>query len=336
MFVLRRSKWLILPLFFSALAVGLILPGAVFADGPAVSNPSGKFSVEGGLYDDDESVLALGSYTIPLSHAWGLQVDGALGRIDDDTMGGGGVHLFTRDPDSYLLGFYGSYHEWNDIEIWRSAAEAELYVDRFSLTGLAGFESIDVPAFSDGLEVFNSDSDHFFGHVDLAYYPLDDLKLYGGYRYINETSLGAAGVEYLLRDFGSPMSLFAKGTFGEEEHTRITGGLKIYLGADNSKSLISRHRTEDPQNYTPVFPDIRTSGASSTGNQCTVGSSINILSAQIPSAPTPSSATLQAAMGCTCPAGTNATVTATISSTQNANISFVRTAACQVPKQENA
>ena len=182
----------------------------VFADGPAVSGPNGKFSVEGVKYDDDQSILALGSYTIPLGHSFGLQVDGAVGRIDKDMLGGGGAHLFTRDPSKYLFGVYGSFHQWNGITIWRSAAEAELYVNRFSLSGLAGFEGVDVPTFSDGLQVLNTDDDHFFGHVDLAYYPIDDLKIYGGYRFINETSLGAAGAEYLLRDHGSPISLFAK------------------------------------------------------------------------------------------------------------------------------
>lgn len=237
-----------------------MVPAVVFADdasGPAVSGPNGKFSVEGGQYDGDQSVLALGSYTIPLGHSFGLQVDGAVGRLDDETLGGGGAHLFTRDPSKYLLGVFASYHEWNDIKIWRTAAEVELYLDRFSITGLGGYENVDVPAFDNGLQVLNSDDAHFFGHVDLAFYPIDDLKIYGGYRYLSEVSLGAAGAEYLLRDFGAPISLFVKGRFGDDDHTRITGGLRIYFGADSDKSLISRHRTEDPQNYTPIFPELR-------------------------------------------------------------------------------
>jgi hypothetical protein len=229
--------------------------------GPAVSDPNGKFSVEGGAYDDEQSALALGSYTLPLGHAFGLQADGAVGHIDQDTMGGGGVHLFTRDPSRYLLGAYGSYHTWNDINIWRAAAEFQLYVDRFSLDGLAGYEGINFPSTAGGLPVLSSDDNHAFTHIDLAYYPIDDLRLYAGYRYESEASLGAAGFEYLLRNYGSPMSLFVKSDFGKEEFNRVTGGLRIYLGPNPDKTLIARHRTEDPENYTPVFPTVRTQSA---------------------------------------------------------------------------
>jgi hypothetical protein len=194
----------------------------------------------------------------PLGHTFGLQFDGAVGRVDDEWLNGGGVHLFARDPEKYLLGVYSSYHEWNGITILRSAVEAELYINRFSFTGLAGYENVDVPTISNGLQVLNTDDEHFFGHLDLAYYLTDDLKIYGGYRYMNETSFGAAGIEYLLRGVGAPISMFAKTRFGANDHNRITAGLKIYFGADPKKSLMSRHRTEDPQNYTPVFPTLHT------------------------------------------------------------------------------
>jgi len=246
-----RIVWLTALLLVPTLALG---EGA----GPAVSDANGKFSVEGGEYDSDKSALALGSYVLPLGHAFGLQMDGALGRLDHDTMGGGGLHLFTRDPSSYLFGIYGSYHSWNSIDIWRAAAEFQLYLSRFSLEGLAGYEGIDVPSLANGLTVLNTDDNHFFAHADLAYYLTGDLRIYGGYRYVSETSLGAAGIEYLMRDYGSPISLFAKSDFGDDQFNRITGGLKIYLGHDPDKSLIARHRTEDPENYTPKFPNLIT------------------------------------------------------------------------------
>ncbi len=253
-----------MPLLRNALLAALVLlaPALASAEGAAVSNPNAKISVEGGQYGGDQSALALGSYTLPLGQSFGLQADGALGRIDEDTMGGGGVHLFTRDPSSYLLGVYGSYHTWNEVNIWRAAAEFQFYIRRFSLDGLAGYESVDFPITSSGLTVLNSDSDHFFTHVDLAYYLVDDLRLYGGYRYVDDTSLGAAGIEYLMRAFNSPVSLFAKADFGNEDFNRITGGLKFYFGSSSDKSLIQRHRTEDPENYTPMFPALKTSSGS--------------------------------------------------------------------------
>jgi hypothetical protein len=114
--------------------------------------------------------------------------------------------------------------------------------------------------------------DHFFGHVDLSYYPLADLRLYGGYRYVNETSLAGAGIEY---QFGvdTPVSVFAKADFGDEQYNRITGGLRIYLGGD--KSLIARHRTEDPENYTPMFPKLDLAASTPL---CTVNSAMAVVS----------------------------------------------------------
>ena len=183
----------------AVLLLSIAAPGG--EAGPAVSDANGKLSVEGGQYDGDQSALALGSYTLPLGHAFGLQADGALGRIDEGTMGGGGLHLFTRDPSRYLLGLYGSYHTWEAIDIWRAATEVQLYLGRFSINGLGGYEGVAVPSTIGGLTVLDPHDDHVFGQVDLAYYPVDDLKVYGGYRYVNEASLGAAGIEYLLRAY---------------------------------------------------------------------------------------------------------------------------------------
>jgi hypothetical protein len=240
----------------------LLAPLGALAGGPAVSGPNSKLSIEGGQYDDEHSFLALGSYTLPLGNLIGFQADGAVGTIDGKVIGGGGAHLFTRDPSSYLLGVYGSFHTWDSIDVWQAAGEFEFYFGKVSLSGLAGYEAIDFPSTTGGLPVLNADDDHFFGRADLAYYLTDDFKISGGYRYVSEASLGTASAEYMFRDAGVPMSIFAKGDWGEEQYNRITGGLKVYFGANPNKTLIKRHRTEDPQNYTPVFPKPMTT------NQC--------------------------------------------------------------------
>jgi len=246
---MRFSSWFC-PLIFLAFCSSAIADNS----GAAVSAPSGKFSVEGGSYNDEGAVVALGSYAIPLGQTLGLQFDTAVGSLESKVMGGGGVHLFARDPSSYLLGVYGSYHTWDAIDIWRAAVEAEVYLGRFTLGGLAGYESVDVPSTSNGLPVITLDDDHFFAQTDLTYYVTDDFKLYGGYRYLNEVSFGAAGVEFLFRAGDVPLSVFANGNFGDGEYTRITSGFKVYLGEAPSKTLLARNRTSDPDNYTPVFP----------------------------------------------------------------------------------
>lgn len=269
------------------LTAGALSALAAFAgDLPAVSGPNGKLSVEGGSYDDEGAGIALGSFAVPLGPAFGLQADGALGTIDGETMGGGGLHLFTRDPSRYLLGAYGSYHTWDSIDIWRLAGEAELYLDRFTLSGLAGYESVEVPSTVGDLVVLTPDDKHFFGQFDASYYITDDFKISAGYRYLNEVSLGSAGAEYLIRGHEVPMSLFARGNFGDDDYTSVTGGLKIYLSSDPDKSLIDRNRRDDPESYLPVFPKLATK---SSTNYCSVG-------------PSPEFRT--GSSNCTCPAGT--------------------------------
>lgn len=271
------SRAFLIAICSAALGMSLIAR----ADEPAVSGPNGKLSVEGGTFDDEAAGIALGSFALPLGHSFGLQADGALGTIDDETMGGGGLHLFTRDPSSYLFGAYGSFHTWDSIDIWRVAGEAELYLGRFTLDGLAGYESVDVPSTVGGLDVLTPDDEHFFGQGDIAYYINDDFKVYGGYRYLNETSFGSAGAEYLIRGHDVPVSLFARGDFGNEDYTSVTGGLKVYLSGDSQKSLIDRHRRDDPDIYTPVFPKLVTKAAGSdsfckvTGVESTVTSPAN-------------------------------------------------------------
>lgn len=283
---MTASRAFLITICFATLGMSLIAR----ADEPAVSGPNGKLSVEGGSFDDDGAGIALGSFALPLGHAFGLQADGALGTIDGETIGGGGLHLFTRDPSSYLFGAYGSYHTWDSIDIWRVAGEAELYLGRFTLDGLAGYESADVPSMVGGLAVLTPDDEHFFGQGDLAYYITDDLKVYGGYRYLNETNFGAAGAEYLIRGHEVPVSLFARGDFGNEDYTSVTGGVKVYLSGDPQKSLIDRHRRDDPDIYMPVFPKLATGSSSGSLPQCSI---VNIAEVSSP-----------ANGQCTCPSGT--------------------------------
>ena len=83
--------------------------------------------------------------------------------------------------------------------------------------------------------------------------------------------------------------MFARSDFGEEDYTSVSGGLKVYFGADPRKSLIQRHRTEDPDNYTPIFPAIRTAAPRS---QAQAGPATCPVGVQLPSSDT-----------CQCPSG---------------------------------
>jgi hypothetical protein len=254
----------------SACLALLLGSAAAMAGEPAVSGPNGKMSVEGGSGADDGEGVATGSFALPIGHDFGVQADGTVGAYDDELLGGGALHLFARDPSRYLFGVYGSYHTWDAINIWRAAVEGELYIGPVTLEGIAGYESLDVPSFSDGQAVFLDDN-HLFGQADAAYYFTDDFKVYAGYRYINERSFAAAGTEYLIRGLEVPVALFARGDFGDEFMQNVTGGVRIYLSDDPDKSLIRRHREDDPKVYAPTFPTLAPQTTSQKATpQCTV------------------------------------------------------------------
>jgi hypothetical protein len=140
-----RSVW---ALRLSAVLAGLVsvYTHAMAQDGlaqngsmlPAVSSLNASFSVEGGLYDNDEAFVALGSVTAPAGHNYGVQFDGAVGTIDGDAIIGGGFHAFRRNPESYLLGVFTSHHRWKEFEISRVAAESELYWNDLRFAPLSG------------------------------------------------------------------------------------------------------------------------------------------------------------------------------------------------------
>ena len=154
-------------------------------------------------------------------------------------------------------------------DVWRAALEGELYIGQVTLEGIAGYESFDAPSVIDGFAVLTLDDNHLFGQADAAYYITDDFKVYAGYRYINETSFGAAGTEYLIRGMEVPLALFARGDFGDEDFNSITGGLRVYLSGDPQKSLIDRHRRDDPKVYAPTFPTLAAHSPTEVP-QCTV------------------------------------------------------------------
>ncbi len=270
----------------AALCLGLLLHALVAGPArasetlPAVSGLNGKLSAQGGIYSDEAAALALGSLSAPLTRAFGLQLDGALGTLDGDIMRGGAAHLFHRDPAKYLIGAYGSFHRWRSIDIWRAALEAEVYLGRFAVEALIGVESVShrlqlsAPAGGPAgpITLERVDDEHFFAITDVAYYLQDNIRLSIGYRYVNEESLGAAGLELLFNNTGgTPVSLFAEGQFGKREYTRAMAGVRIFLGNTNGKSLIRRHREDDPRNRVPDFfalPDSCPAGRAIARNRC--------------------------------------------------------------------
>ena len=238
-----------------AAAADLPLPYETPASPPADSLPavSGiNFKIDGfGGYSETENVDGAvggvsGSLTVPLGERFGAQLDGMAASVDGDFVGGVAGHLFWRDPSTGLLGAYGSYvtRDGSGIDAWRVGAEGELYFGQLSLEALAGYEDVDSPG------GFVDDS-NVFAVADAAYYVTDDFRVGVGYRRLLDVNIGAVGFEYQLpTDFVSGASVFAEGRIGSDDYAGIWGGLRFAFGGED-KSLIRRHREDDPRNRLP-------------------------------------------------------------------------------------
>ncbi len=134
----------------------------------AVSGLSGKLEGAGGIIKDrgidDGRFFGTGSLSIPLGCEFGFQIDGAAGELGSASTRSIAGHLFTRDPSSYLLGIYGEYTEIGDNNIGRLAFEGESYQDRFTWSGVIGYE--DSTTF--GEDVFGAAQLRFYAPITFS------------------------------------------------------------------------------------------------------------------------------------------------------------------------
>lgn len=215
---------------------------------PAVSAPNAKIAISGGKRDfeeiDDVDGLGMaeGSFTVPLSERFGLQVDGAAATIEDGHYWGVGGHLFWRDPTVGLVGLVGAYGEVDrdsslflDQQAGMIGVETELYADQFTLYATAG------GIFGDNID------DGFYGTIDFGWYATDDLLFKIGAATNGDTSLaGTASVEWQPAIDGvTGLALFAEGAAGEGDFFAVRAGLRFYFG--QGPTLKDRHRYDDPE-----------------------------------------------------------------------------------------
>jgi len=199
---------------------------------------------------------ASASFTMPVGHSFGLQLDGVVAGRDGDPKIGGAAHLFWRRPDQGLFGLYGSAKgfEGGDASRLRGGLEGEFYAGRFTLSGVAGYERTNAPSVTVGaIPGFNivdlGGRSRVFAMTDASYYAHDNWKLSAGYRYISGVHVGALGTEYMFQSQGgAAYSVFLEGRVGENRYAAAWGGLRVYIGASD-KSLLRRHREDDPRNW---------------------------------------------------------------------------------------
>lgn len=217
------------------------------SDLPAVSAINGKIELQGGMADgngvsSDELLFGGAALSIPLGEDWGMQADVAALRVFDETSVGGTLHLFTRDPSAYLLGGVGGYVDTGNGHLVWGGAEAEAYMGNVTLRGIAGLSDVNVSG-------PGNDGTDFLGIGEVGFYATDNLKLWvEGSSVANFEAVGA-GAEWLMQDqLGMPVSLKLSGGIGENGYTAATAGVAFYFGGnEEGKSLIRRHREDDPE-----------------------------------------------------------------------------------------
>ena len=255
MSILRVTKAALLASVFSisfgyaATAADLILSPEPIAEQyvdlvlPAVSGINGKLEIDfGGITDPDSATFrAAGSLSVPIGERFGVQGDVSIGSIDGNWACGGAVHAFTRDLSSYLLGVTAGVVVADGARLAAVGPEAELYLDRISLEGWAGWAAIDYD------DVLTPNENGFFAIGDVAWYPTDDWRIsLGGASILGRESLKLA-TEYQFSGLGFPLSGVGEVRAYDTGAYSFRVGIKGYLG-DSGKSLIDRHRQDDPPN----------------------------------------------------------------------------------------
>jgi len=239
----RISKTLAACAASAMIAVGVLAASAVtsMSEGPAVSDANAKLSLFGGAVSDNQSDSLgglAGSFTMPLAHTLGLQLDAGYARVGDGNFGSGGAHLFWRDPTIGLFGIYAGYAQLDlsgtNVGFGRTGLEAQYFTRSLTLDLAGGVKFGDI--------------DQGYGRARLQFYPTDNLMLRGGWLY-EGANFGTLGIEYQFassKDTG--VALFADTNLGNNDSYSVVAGVRVMFGQD--MTLKDRHRRQDPESYT--------------------------------------------------------------------------------------
>jgi hypothetical protein len=230
LFTFRRS---LKPLTIATL-FGLGTAAGVAAD-PAVNQSNLKFTGLGGQVSGDQSWTGVVALTSPIGQEWGLQLEGGVSDVNSDTQVGAAAHLFTRDPDSHLLGVFVAHTSENDfnLDATRIGAEAEIYLQQVTVLAKAGYQ------FSEDI------GDTAFANLDVRWYATDNLALTAGGDFANKNTVGRLEAEYMPGFAGMPGLAFnVRGAVGNDDYDSVMAGMTYYFGTD--AGLKDRHRKQDP------------------------------------------------------------------------------------------
>jgi hypothetical protein len=212
-------------------------------DLPAVSAFNGKIEAGGGFVDM-KGIHGTGQFyggaalSMPLGDRFGLQADLTVDHSLHNTSIGGATHLFTREPSSYLLGVYGGVADVGPANLAWIGGEGEIYAGNVSVELLGGYMNVKPNG--------KNRQDKAFAIADFGYYATDNFRLTLGASSVAGFESGHAGFEYMLSD--TPFSITGDARAGEFGFAAVKVGGAFYFGGNEaSKSLIRRHREDDPR-----------------------------------------------------------------------------------------
>ncbi len=248
---------------------------AASTGGPAVDGVNAKIAGLGGSFANKSLYGAQGSLALPLGRQFGVQFDGVAASFDNRFFGAGAAHLFWRDPTRALFGIYGGAARWDSrvggVNVGQLGVEGELYMGRWTLQGVVGAEfGNSVSGTINGVVQSYDIETRFMDQINLNYYMQDDWKVFVGHRYLGGKNALALGSEWGMALGGGRMgSLFVEGRVGEDDFHGVWGGLRFYFG-QKDKSLIRRHREDDPIEWSPGVVATAGNSGSQTAAQTVV------------------------------------------------------------------
>jgi hypothetical protein len=222
----------------SQIATAVAVPPTLL---PAVSGVNGSLDVAGGASGAGGVGQIAASLSLPVAQRFGVQIDGLAAAMNDSRLLGAGGHAFWRDPSQALIGLYGeglAADVGSDtLRKGRIGAEAELYLNRMTLSGVAGYEW-------GNLHIRKG----LFTETLAGYFVTDNLKLSAGYGYGFSGHMGTARVDWQLpADLGlAGATVYGEARYGEGGFAQALAGIKVPFGAGNGKSLQRREREDDP------------------------------------------------------------------------------------------
>ncbi|WP_068086230.1 hypothetical protein [Polycladidibacter stylochi] len=215
-------------------ALGLLSLSLVVALNCTARAEQAVTRVSAGLGRVDGYVMGMGGANFRYDVGEGLisQYDISGGGLNNYGFLKGTAHVGFRKLGVGYFGFFGSasYINRENGSIGHAGAEAQLNYGPVTVDSKIGFNIIER-------------SGSIMGGADISYYFNPDLRVYGGYHYVREQNLYAAGIEFRPSQFnGSNVTFFADARAATDDIRNITviGGAKITF--DAYRSLLDENR----------------------------------------------------------------------------------------------